>query len=375
MLPSFLENQSVDEVHLRMMEKLPKDIETAEGGHPWNLTYPHANAKAYFAEYIMAESIKLIFPMFAENYAQIMEYHAESRGLKRKPASAATGLIKITGKAGTSIPIYSTFSTISINDQPSIDFHTIEEAVIGEDGTVKIPIEALLEGPDGNVAVNTIVLNASAIDDITSVTNEEETTGGVDIESIESLQQRIVELDMTMDVSYVGSPSDYKRWALSVPGTGSAIVVSPTDDTEPITIILTDANGNPASEELCLAVYNFIMRPDSRDDRLANINDQLQVIPPSTLTVKISATVELVEGATITQVKTLFIDALRKYILEATNAGEIKYTKVGAVLSGITTVNDYKDVLINGGTTNIPILDSQVPFINEDDITLNEGTV
>ena len=72
-IPAFLENQSIDDIHLRMMENLPYDIDTSEGGHPWNLTYPPAYEKAFLVEYIMTESIKLIFPKFAENYAEIME--------------------------------------------------------------------------------------------------------------------------------------------------------------------------------------------------------------------------------------------------------------------------------------------------------------
>lgn len=374
-LPSFLENQSVDDIHERMMENLPDDIDTSEGSHPWNLTYPAGYEKAYFAEYIMAESIKLIFPQFAEDYAQIMEYHAEMRGLQRKPAEYATGEITVKGPAGTEIPAESMFSTIGINDEPSIDFVTTEDAVIGSDGTVNIPIQAVLEGTTGNVPAATIVLNSSEIDDINEVINEQPTSGGVEIETIESLQQRIVEFDATQDVSYGGSPSDYKRWALEVTGTGSAVVVSPTDDTGKITIILTDASGKPASTELCESVYNHIMSPSSPMDRLAPINDQLQVIPPSTINLTITATVELTTGNTVEQAKAMFIQAMQSYIIEAAQAGEIKYTRVGSIISGISGINDYKDLKVNNGTENISVTSSQVPFIDASMVTFTEGTV
>lgn len=374
-LPAFLENQSVDDIHRRMMENLPEDIDTSEGSHPWNLTMPHAYEKAYMVEYLMAESIKLIFPQFAEDYAEIMEYHAQTRGLTRKPAEFATGEITITGEPGTEIPISSMFSTISINDDPSVDFYTTEASVIGEDGTVKVPIKALQEGIIGNVAAGTIVLNSSELDNITEVTNETATTGGIEIETIESLQARIVERDQTLDVSYGGSPADYKRWALEVTGTGSAIVVEPEDDTGVITIILTDSSGSPADETLCEAVYNHIMRPDDPAQRLAPINDKLQVVPPSTVTLAITATVELAAGASIEQIKSLFVEAMKSYIIEAANDGEIKYTKVGSKLSSIAGINDYKDLTINGGTENVPITESQVPSISPDAVILTEGTV
>lgn len=374
-LPSFLENQSTDDIHQRMMDNLPDNIDTSEGGHPWNLTYPPAYEKSFMAEYIMAESVKLIFPQFAEDYAEIMEYHAESRGLKRKQAEYATGTIKVEGPAETEIPAESMFSTIGINDEPSIDFVTTEDAVIGEDGIVTIPIQAFLEGTTGNVPAGTIVLNSSEIDDITNVTNEVATSGGVEIETIESLQQRIVDFDSNQDVSYGGSAADYRRWALEVTGTGSAVVVSPTDDTGKITIILTDQSGLPANTTLCTAVYNHIMRPDMPSARLAPINDQIQVVPPSTLEMTITAVVELTPGNSVEQATAMFAEAMQKYVIEAAEAGEIKYTKVGSILSSVAVVNDYKDLKINNGTDNISITSSQVPYVDAKKITFIAGTV
>ena len=373
--PSFLENQSVDAIHERMMENLPDDIDTSEGGHPWNLTYPHAYEKAYLVEYLLTESIKLIFPQFSEDYAQIMEYHAEMRGLTRKPAEYAIGEITIKGPAGTKVPADSMFSTVGINDEPSIDFVTTKNSVIGEDGVVIIPIRAVQEGTTGNVPAGTIVLNSSDIDDITEVYNENATGGGVEIETIEALQQRIMELDASLDVSYGGTIADYKRWALSVNGTGSAVVVPPEDDTGVITIILTDSAGKPATDELCQEVYNYIMQPDNPDERLAPINDKLRVVAPSSLHMTITATVELIEGYTLDQAVSLFVEAMQSYIIEAADSGEIKYSKVGSTLSRVAAINDYKDLVINGGTTNISITASEVPSIDASMVTFTEGTV
>ena len=80
-IPSFLENQGVDEVHDRMMSALPDDMDVSEGSHPWDLTMPAAYEKAYMAEFIITEAIKLIFPRYCENHVEALEYHAETRGL------------------------------------------------------------------------------------------------------------------------------------------------------------------------------------------------------------------------------------------------------------------------------------------------------
>lgn len=374
-IPSFLKNQSVDNIHLRMMENLPEDIDTSEGGHVWNLTHPHAYEKAHMVEYILAEALRQIWPMFCEDYPDTMDYHAEARGLARKEAEYATGIITILGPEGVQIPAGTTFSTISVNDQPSIDFVTTRASAIDRTGSANIPIRAVEAGLIGNVAANTIVLNSSEIDDIETVTNSEPTTGGMEEETTESLQARIMEADQTLEESYGGSPSDYKRWALSVQGTGSATVISPSDDTTPIVIVVTDATGAPANSELCREVYNHIMQPEYPDLRLAPINDKLRVIAPSTISLSISATIELEEGYTLEQAKEEFVEAIRLYVVEAVSEAEIKYSGVYALLSGLKSVNDHAGLTLNGGTKNIPISSYEIPNVTADDVTFTSGTV
>lgn len=373
-MPSFLEGHSVDENYERMIQRMPDDFDKSEGSHVWNLTRPQAYEQAYWAEYIMPEAIKLIFPRFSENYAEIMEYHAETRGLQRKQASYATGDLEIKGKEDTEIPEDTAFSTLSINGEPSVEFRTTENAVIGSSGVVTVHIKAAIAGTSGNVPKGTIIGKLNKISGITC-TNPKPTTGGTEEESIESLQARIIEYDMTKELSYGGSEADYKRWALSVNGTGGAIVIHSKDDTEPITIVLTDANGDPANTDLCNAVYNYIMRPDVPIERLAPINDRVKIVPPETVNITISATIELEDGGTIIEAKKAFMEAIKAYFVEAAEDEEIRYTKVGAVLSDVAVVADYKNLLINGATDNIAITNIQLAHITEEGINFTSGTV
>ena len=197
----------------------------------------------------------------------------------------------------------------------------------------------------------------------------------MEIESIQSLQQRIMDFDVSQDVSYGGSAADYRRWALEVTGTGAAVIVSPTDDSGKITIILTDQSGLPASPTLCTAVYNHIMRPDLPEDRVAPINDKIQVVPPTTLDLTITATVELVSGYSVAQAVAMFVSAMQKYAVEAAREGEIKYTRVCAALSSVAVVNDFKELTLNGGTANISITSAQAPYIDGEKVTFTVGIV
>lgn len=372
--PSFLQNQDVDIIHARMLENLPADIDKSEGGMVWDNTYPTAYEISYFAEFFMAEAIKMIFPMFCEDYSDLMDYHAASRGIARKPASYAVGEITITGENGTEIPAGTEFSTVSVDDEENIVFRTTQDVTI-TDSSVTVPIMAVVAGPEGNVEAGTITLKQNSISGIQTLTNEAATTGGVEEESTESLQARIVEYDKTQGQSFVGNVSDYKRWALSVPGTGNAIVVPAQDDSGLVTIILTDSSGNPATTKLCTDVYNYIMSPDDPEKKLAPcIGAKLSVVPPTTVYITVSAVVELDGTVSLDDIKTSYMSQLKSYLSgTASDESEIKYTKVGSILSNIEGVKDYSTLKVNDGTSNVQILNTQIAVCNS--VTLTTGEV
>lgn len=374
-LPSFLKNHSAEENYEKMMSVVPADIDKSEGSHTWNMTYGTAYFGAYFAEFIIPEALKLIWPMYCENHAQAMEDHAKTRGLVRRSATQASGELTITGAAGTEIPAGTMFTTTSVDDEPAVEFVTTANAKIGPDESVTVDILAVSAGKIGNVAENTIILKANKITGITGCTNKKEITGGTEEETIESLQARINEYDAMQGMSFVGSLSDYKRWAMSVNGVGNAIPIEAQDDTGLVTIVLTDANGDPAGELLLTNVYNYIMRPDAPSERLAPVGASLSVVPPETIELNIAATIELEEETTIEDVKANVLAALKAYLVEAAEVHEIRWTKVGSVISKAAGVADYKDLLINGGAANITIENTQLAVVEEANLSLTTGTV
>ena len=379
--PSFLQNCGTNENHQKMMEIMPPDIDLSEGSHGWNMTRPTALVMAEMCEYYLVETIRLILPEWS--YGTFLEGHAKSRNIFRRSATAASGKITITGEAGTVIPAGSLFSMPSVNNDPAVDYETTEPATIPSGGSVTVPIQCTQTGIVGNAPANTIVLVSNNIARITSVTNEEATTGGTEQESDESLITRILERDQSQDNSFVGNVSDYKRWAKEVNGVGAVTVLSATDDTGLIKIILSDANGEPATESLCEEVYDHIMAPTDPDRRLAPIGAYLKVVPPTVVAICIKATVELEDGASIEAVKAAFSTNLATYLQTAFDDMEVKYTRVTNTLGSTAGVNDYANLqigiksgdTIEYGTANIKIDASQLPTISEDDLILTAGTV
>lgn len=379
--PSFLDHHGPVEVLELMKIVLPQDIDLSEGGHAWNFTMPTALVVAELCEYILPEVIKLIFPEWS--YGEFLDAHARSCGMTRRSATAASGSLTITGTAGTIIPAGSLFSTAAVNDEPSVDYKVTKTATIPESGTVTVDIQCTQTGIVGNTPPNTIVLVSSRITGITAVTNEGTVAGGTEQEDDGSLIQRITDYEQSQGESFTGSVADYKRWATSVDGVGGATVIPAQDDTGLVTIIITDANGDPATEQLCNSVYEYIMKPDDPEERRAPINALLVVKPPATMAISIQATVELEDGATLEAVKAAYKDRLASYLPVALDDGEIKYTRLTAALAATEGANDFSglqfgikvDGVVTYGTSNIAISTTQLPTIAADDLILTSGVV
>lgn len=381
MIPEFLQHFSADENHKKMRAIMPSDIDLSEGSHGWNMTRPTALVMAEMCEFILPGVVQLILPEWS--YGTFLDGHAKSRNMVRRSATAAYGEITIIGAAGTVIPSGSLFSTAAINDEPSVDYATTESAKIPTHGTVTIAVQCTQTGIVGNTAANTIVLVSGKITGITSVKNAEAITGGTEAETDESLRARIAEYDQSQGDSYTGTVSDYKRWATSVAGVGEATIISAQDESGLVQIILTDSNGDPASDAICEAVYQHIMRPDEPDKRLAPIGASVTVNPPATVAICIKATVDLEDNATIEAVKAAYMAKLAEYLTVAFADGEIRYTRVAAALASVEGVRDYSDLVIGtkrGNSTtystfNIKVAASQLPSIHEDDLNLTVGEV
>jgi uncharacterized phage protein gp47/JayE len=370
-IPSFLQNHSTEENHEKMRAVLPADIDLSEGGHAWNMTRPTALLAAELYEFILPQVIQFILPEYSSG--DVLHGHARQRNITQRGATPATGEITITGDAKTIIPAGSLFYTASVNEAPSVEYETTAEAIISDAGSATVEIRCTKAGVVGNTAENTIVFAPAKITGIKSVTNEKEITGGTEAESEESIIARILEYDQTQGDNFVGSYSDYKRWAMSVDGVGNVAVIPAQDDSGLVTLVISDSNGDPATEQLLDKVYNYIMGPDDPEKRLAPINALLSVLAPATMTIAIKATVALKEDATTESAKLSFISKLTEYLPVAMEEKEIKYTKIFSALSAADGVSDFSGLLIgvkggSFGTSNIKIETMSLPEISADDI-------
>jgi len=152
-----------------------------------------AAATELYAVYTYADYIcKQAFAQTATG--KYLDYHAELRGMERKKASKAQGLLTFLTDAPAEQDIAVPAGTVcSVAERPFIQFITEEAAVIqaGEQN-VQVPAAALSSGSRFNTAANEInnIVNPPKL--ISRVINPAPFTGGTDDESDEGLRERLL---------------------------------------------------------------------------------------------------------------------------------------------------------------------------------------
>lgn len=350
--PDFMTESDADTIQARMMRNLPSDISSMPGDFAYDFTMPTALEKSELIQFHVARTLMLMFPQYA--WGEYLDLHGVQVGVTRRPAGNAYGSLEISGEPGTKIEKGKIFCTPATDNSSSIEFEVLEHGEIPESGVLMVEIMAVEAGSSSNVPADTIILAMQPINGVTAIRNPEAVTGGSDTESDEDYLERILDA-YRKGISFVGNDADYIRWAKEVVGVGAASVIPEWDGPGTVKLILIDSNGQPANEHICEEVYDYIMCPDDRLQRKAPIGATLTVSAPDLIPVSYSATVELLSGYSLEAVKQEFEKNLLTYYDKALGEGEIKYTKVCAVLSETAGVNDFSGLLINGVENNIQI--------------------
>ena len=188
--PDFLSSgTSAEEIHGKMLEMMPSNMDKTEGGVLWDLTYPMALALSEVVEFYIVETIKNVFPMWAEG--RMLDHHGQNRGLARKAAVAATGTVNIVGKAGYTLSAGTVLSTTGVDESETVLFELVDEVVLDEYGSAKANIVAVELGEVGNVAAGRINRLDIPDENILNIENAEPTSGGLDAEDDEDYRERL----------------------------------------------------------------------------------------------------------------------------------------------------------------------------------------
>lgn len=301
--------------------------------------------------------IKLVLEAaFAQtSWGEYLTARAEEHGVMRQAATHALVVLTVAGRAGSTIPLASLFATAD-----GRNFETVEDAVIGEDGSVDVRAQSQGSGSENNVAAGTITKIPVGIYGVSSVNNAAAAYDGFDEETDAALLERL--LFKVRQPSTSGNVYHYQLWATSVAGVGAVKVLPLWNGNGTVKVLVVDAEMGVPSEDLLQNVRNEIAAN-------APIGATVTVAAPETLTVNVA--LKVTDGVGNSDgIKQVLNDYFKETVFEADN---ISYAHIGkTILSEYvkTGVLDYVNLTVNGGTVNIPVADGQLPLIGQ--VTLNE---
>lgn len=155
----------------------------------------------------------------------MLDRHADSRGLRRKEAATATGMLRFRrkGAAAQEILLPQGLVAATAGAEP-VRFITTEAGRIAAGETeALIPAQAEQPGSGGNAAAGSITLLVTAVGAVEEVENPQAFSGGQDAETDEELRSRL--LASYHAVSNGSNAAYYQRLALAQDGVESVQVI------------------------------------------------------------------------------------------------------------------------------------------------------
>ena len=355
---------SEENIRTRLLNCVSDEIDKSEGSYIWDSLAPVAIELVFVA--MMAKKVQEL-GYIKTTSGKFLDMRCEEHGIFRKEAVAATGKILIKGTAGILIKAGLKIATeadtvLGVN---SVEYITTDDVTISSDGTSLAPIKAITSGKIGNTVANKIVVLMESNRYITSITNPEAITGGIDVEDDDNLRERC--LDYVRKPGTSGNVQNYKQWAISVDGVTDVHVIPLWNGNGTVKVVILGADRLPANDKLVKTVQEFIAGSDNYGNRQAPIGATVTVVSAEALHITITAKI-IIDNAltTIAKATSDFKQALNDYLSEvAFSATTIRLTKIGSILISQFGVLDYVELKINNSTENIVTNEEQVVIAGE----------
>lgn len=321
------------------VQQINPGMDSAEGSFIHDVLAP---AALELAQLYADLDLVLNFSFAQTTHGQYLNYRAGEHGLERKPATQATGVLKVTGTQGVEIVHGQIFVT-----DGGIEFESTAAAVIRANGMADVNVRARNAGITGNVPPGTIKKAQATLQGVTEITNESAITGGTDQETDQDLLARL--LIKVRNPATSGNVFHYWQWAGEVTGVGDAKVFPLWDGPGTVKVVIIDSEKAPAQPQIVTDTHNYIqsVRP---------VGAEVTVESAAGVAIDVAAKVTLRGDYTLGQVVASFEQLLSAHLKEiAFKQGYVSYAKIGSILLETPGILDHSDLTINGETSNIDI--------------------
>ena len=235
---------TVDEIYGQMVEAFQQETGITLAGDGDMAVRLYAVAAQIYAVYVQADWVnRQCFPQTAQ--VDYLDKHAQLRGLERRAAVAAEGVLRFETDQAPSTDLTIPAGTVCMT-AGLVRFETSQDAVLQAGETaVEVPAAAVEPGAAGNVAAGTIRAMAVAPVGVSRCTNPDGFSGGLDQESDEELRERVLETFQRMPNG--ANAAFYEQSAMSFPQVAAAAVVSRPRGVGSVDVVVSTATGVPDS--------------------------------------------------------------------------------------------------------------------------------
>lgn len=238
---------TIDEIYGQMVEAFQQETGVTLAGDGDMAVRLYAVAAQIYALYVQTDWVnRQCFPQTAQG--EYLDKHAQLRGLERRAAVAAEGILRFETDQAPSTDLTIPAGTVCMT-AGLVRFETTQEAVLQAGETMVETTAAAVEpGASGNVAAGTIRAMAVAPVGVSRCTNPDGFSGGLDEESDEELRERVLETFQRMPNG--ANAAFYEQSAMSFPQVAAAAVVSRPRGVGSVDVVVSTAAGVPDSELL-----------------------------------------------------------------------------------------------------------------------------
>lgn len=338
---------AVETIQARLLSNIDGTYDKSAGSYIYDIEYP----VAIESNRLDVKADGILNNKFADTATSTyLEKIVGEQGLTRKSGGYSSGIVTITGTVGAPI------TTGKYVASDNVTFQFTSDSIIPSSGTIDVEVKCATIGTTGNVASGAIKYFPVTLEGLKTVTNVLDFDNGYSEETDDELKARYYL--KVQNPSASGNKTDYINWALSIIGVLSARCIPIWSGPGTVKVIIIDSIGTGADQTLTdeVATYIETVRP---------VGATVTVVSATEVAINISVTLTIdtinyTQEEVLAAIQTNVTDYLKSI---AFKQNYVSYAQLGSIILSTKGITDYSSLLVNTGTANIAIADTEVAVL------------
>jgi uncharacterized phage protein gp47/JayE len=355
-------SDSRDVIQARLLSNISDEYNKSEGEFMYDAEKPVAIELE--SAYVKIEGMQ--DKRFADTATgKDLERIVKEKGLTRKPTIQSYGYVRITGIPGSQI------TKGELVASESLQFSFIDTTTIPQNGVIDVFVKCTKYGVIGNVSAGTVKFFPKTLTGLQTVVNIEAFTSGQDEETDESLRNRYYAKVNSSNTT--ANKAQFRSWALDVNGVGNAKVLPLWNGKGTVKVLIVNSEMKAADSTLVSATQNHI-DPNMNGDGsgimpLCGAVCTVDSATEKALNIAVNVLTNLDQSTAESNIKNAINEYLKSIVFKQNYAS---YSKINDKILNAEGINDCSNLTINGGTSNITLLDTEIAVLGTVVVTLGQ---